>query len=91
MVLELARAGALTPEKVAELEAKVAKAVTATRAPATLRAYRSDWADFASWCEGLGAESLPAAPAVLAAYLSELAQPADGRPPGVHGVTLYKI
>jgi integrase len=31
------------------------------------------------WCRTLGVEALPAAPDVLAAYLSELAQPGDDR------------
>jgi len=81
MLLDLARAGTLSPARAAELEAKLARAVRATRAPATLRAYRSDWADFTLWCRTLGVEPLPALPEVLAAYLSELAQPGDDRAP----------
>lgn len=65
----------------AALEAKVARAVSSNRSPATIRAYRSDWADFAIWCDHLGVDPLPARPEVLAAYLSELAQPGDDRPP----------
>ena len=81
VMVDLARTGTLSPARAAELEAKLARAVAATRAPATLRAYRSDWADFTVWCRHLGVEPLPAAPEVLAAYLSELAQPGDDRPP----------
>ena len=81
VIVDLARTGRLSPARVAELEAKVARAVGATRAVATLRAYRADWADFTVWCQMLGVEPLPAAPAVLAAYLSELAQPGDDRRP----------
>lgn len=80
-LVDLARAGQLSPERAAELEAKVTRAMVATRAPATLRAYRADWADFTAWCTHLGAETLPAAPAVVAAYISELADPSDDRPP----------
>jgi site-specific recombinase XerD len=81
VIVELARTATLSPERAAELEAKLARAVAATRAPATLRAYRADWADFTIWCRTLGVAPLPAAPEVLAAYLSELAQPGDDRPP----------
>ena len=81
VTLDLARTGALNPARVADLEAKLSRAVRATRAPATLRAYRADWADFALWCQTLGADALPAAPEVLAAYLAELAQPGDDRTP----------
>lgn len=68
-------------ERLAALEAKVARAVTRSRAPATLRAYRSDWRDFALWCETIGVPALPAAPSVVAAYLAELAEPPDDRSP----------
>lgn len=81
VLLDLARTGQLSAERVMELEAKVARAVASTRAPATIRAYRSDWDDFTIWCSHLGADALPASPQVLAAYLSELAQPGDDRAP----------
>lgn len=68
-------------ERLAALEAKVARAVTRSRAPATLRAYRSDLLDFGVWCRALGLVSLPAAPATVAAYLAELAEPGDDRAP----------
>ncbi len=41
-------------------------------APATLRAYRSDWAHYAAWCERMGFVAVPAAPAVVGAYLASL-------------------
>jgi site-specific recombinase XerD len=44
------------------------------RAPATERAYASDWADFAAWCTARGARSLPASPATVAAYVDEAAE-----------------
>ena len=41
--------------------------------PATLRAYRADWADFTAWCQGRGVSPLPAAPNTVADYLASLA------------------
>ena len=46
LVSDPARA-AVVAERLHALEAKVAAAVVRRRAPATLRAYRSDWRDFA--------------------------------------------
>ncbi len=43
-------------------------------APATLRAYRADWAHYAAWCDGAGVIPLPAAPKVVAAYLATMTQ-----------------
>jgi site-specific recombinase XerD len=43
------------------------------KSAATRRAYRSDWRHFSTWCEGVGAVGLPAAPATVAAYLAHLA------------------
>ncbi len=68
-------------ERLAALEAKVARAVTQSRAASTMRAYRSDWTDFSLWCGGLGLDALPAAPATIAAYIAELADPGDDRSP----------
>ncbi len=75
-----ARAGT-SVQRLAELEAKVAEAVRASRAESTLDAYRSDWEDFTTWCATVGLASLPAAPATVAAYLAELADPPDDRAP----------
>src|SRR5664279_2246636 len=41
--------------------------------PATLRAYRADWAHFAAWCAEKGFVPVPAAPAIVGAYLGSLA------------------
>lgn len=38
--------------------------------PATLRAYRADWAHFCAWCRDAGWPALPAAPDTVAAYLA---------------------
>ncbi|MCL4116351.1 UNVERIFIED_CONTAM: hypothetical protein GTU68_007097 [Idotea baltica] len=78
--LEAVRAGA-SPERLAELEAKIAGAVRRSRSEATLAAYRSDWSDFETWCESLPLPCLPAEPGTVAAYLAELAEPDDDRAP----------
>lgn len=45
--------------------------IRAAKAPATLRAYRSDWRHFSDWCRQKGLSPLPAAPQTVALYLSE--------------------
>jgi hypothetical protein len=47
--------------------------IVASKAPATLRAYRADWADFTAWCADRGLSPLPAAPETVARYLTDLA------------------
>ncbi len=42
-------------------------------APATLRAYKADWAHYAGWCTAAGFVPVPAAPATVGAYLASLA------------------
>lgn len=44
-----------------------------SKAPNTIRAYRSDWADFSRWCGTHGVDAMPAAPETIAAYLTALA------------------
>lgn len=51
-----------TPEELAE----------AARAPATRRAYASDWRQFCAWAASQGLEPLPAAPAIVARYIATL-------------------
>ncbi|MBA2324344.1 MAG: site-specific integrase [Pseudonocardiales bacterium] len=48
--------------------------VEAARAPNTLRGYRSDWTEFTTWCATAGLTALPAAPATISTYLTELAR-----------------
>jgi|GEM_PF-6273100 len=43
-------------------------------APATLRAYGSDFASFDRWCEGAGLSALPASPETVAAFVSHCAR-----------------
>lgn len=46
----------------------------AARAANTLRGYRSDWREFTAWCAQRNAEPLPAAPATVTGYLTNLAR-----------------
>jgi integrase len=56
----------------AALAAAQALAKQAT-SPATLRAYRADWSHFSAWCAEHGFAPVPAAPAIVGAYLASLA------------------
>lgn len=40
----------------------------------TLKAYRSDWAEFVAWCEARRLVALPASPETVARYIAELAE-----------------
>ena len=51
--------------------------LAASKAPRTVRAYRSDLADFEAWCAESGRAPLPADPATVADYIS--AQAEQGR------------
>ena len=53
------------------------KYLAAATSPATARAYRSDWAIFAAWCDQVGAESLPATPATVATFAAARADAGD--------------
>jgi integrase len=48
--------------------------VARASAAATLRAYQSDWRLFCAWCEESGYRALPATPAIVAAFLTLLAE-----------------
>ncbi len=48
--------------------------VAAARAPNTLRGYRSDWAEFTSWCATEHLTPLPADAATISGYLTTLAR-----------------
>jgi len=69
MVLEAVQHAALEA-----LAARAGEYVDAARAPATRRAYRSDWAKFTAWAESRGLATMPAAPATVALYLTDLAE-----------------
>jgi integrase len=53
---------------------KAARYIAMSKAENTLRAYRSDWAHFVTWCEQHVFVSMPAAPATVAMYISDLAE-----------------
>ncbi len=46
--------------------------IRASKAPATARAYGSDWRHFLAWCEARGVEALPASAGTVALYLASL-------------------
>ena len=58
------------PVDLSDLAARAAEFARSSRSAATERAYRSDWADFSSWCERAGLSPLPASPATVGAYFS---------------------
>jgi len=60
----------LAPDDRERVDGYVARA----SAEATLRAYQSDWRLFCAWCEENGYRSLPATPAIVAAFLTLLAE-----------------
>ena len=53
-----------------ELEKKAREYARASRAPSTISAYKSDFADFRRWCDDHQLTSLPAAPRTIALYLT---------------------
>ena len=57
--------------------ASVRRYVAAASAPATRKAYSSDWRQFELWCFGQGFEALPATPGMVAAYVADQAD--DGK------------
>ncbi len=62
-------AAALSPVVAAALD-RAGDYARASRAKATLRAYRTDWVAFEGWCRAHNLHPLPAAPAVVGAYLA---------------------
>jgi len=56
--------------RAAMLLAKSREYQDAADAPATLRAYRADYARFTDWCEQQGFASMPATPETVGAYLA---------------------
>lgn len=40
----------------------------------TVRAYKSDWADFSDWCRSRGVSSMPGSPETVANYLAHLSR-----------------
>ena len=63
--------------ELAQTASRARSYIDASRSPATLRAYRSDWAHFEAWCDEHNLVDLPAEPAVVAMYLTDLADSGD--------------
>ncbi|MDP9419478.1 MAG: tyrosine-type recombinase/integrase [Actinomycetota bacterium] len=57
-----------------QLAEQAGRYVDAAKAEATIRAYRSDWAEFSAWADHRGLVALPATPETVALYLVELAE-----------------
>ena len=72
--------GSLGPALEADAEA-ARRFAAASRSTATLRAYRSDWADFAAWCDGRSLTAMPATPETVSLYIASRAEagPDDAR------------
>jgi site-specific recombinase XerD len=68
-----ARASAAPPPALTDVLTSAAGYAADEKSAATRRAYRSDWAHFTRWCDGMGAEPLPALPQTVAGYLAHLA------------------
>src|SRR5687768_14840460 len=72
MTLVLAESSRWSPA-ILEMAGSAREYMDAARAPATLRAYRSDWHEFAGWCNEHGLEALPASPPTVVLYLADRA------------------
>lgn len=57
----------------AEIADRASEFVQHSKAANTVRAYRSDWTHFESWCKAHGQSSLPATPETVALYVTDLA------------------
>lgn len=67
----------MDPELVRELDASLRRLeayAAKSKAPATRRAYASDWADFHSWCVRYGRTPMPAAAETIGLYLGSIAE-----------------
>jgi integrase len=62
--------GSVLASELDQIEAQAAAFARAARAPATRRAYASDWADFTAWCRRAGLLALPATPRTVGSYLA---------------------
>lgn len=73
--------GTSTPDRLRDLDAKVAKAIGKSKSKATRDAYEADFEDFTHWCKKENLIPMPAASIDVARYLSDLAFPDDDRKP----------
>jgi integrase len=58
------------PAAVTTLDAQARTYLAHAKARNTLRAYRTDWADFTTWCDEQSLPALPATPETVARYLT---------------------
>lgn len=65
--------------------------ILASKAESTKRAYASDWKHFKAWCEGHNLAYLPALPATVVLYVTDLARPTDGSEPRKVATIIRKI
>ena len=65
--------GARLPAALAADAEAARRFAAAARSDATLRAYRSDWADFSAWCDDRGLAAMPAAPETVSLYIASRA------------------
>jgi site-specific recombinase XerD len=64
---------ALSPSPVQELIEQARVYVSRAKADSTVRAYRTDWQVFLTWCAEQGREALPASGETVALYVTDLA------------------
>lgn len=60
---------ATAAEDLAVLAGRAQEFAALAQAPATTRAYRSDWAHFSRWCDRMNLAAIPTTPGMVAAYL----------------------
>jgi hypothetical protein len=61
----------LVPGRLTSLEDEAAEYATHSLSESTLRAYRSDWKAFTTWCREHDLVALPAEPVTVAMHLSD--------------------
>jgi site-specific recombinase XerD len=70
---DLNRVTEFREEKVIGSQADMAAYARQSKAESTRRAYASDWADFAGWCQGQGRAAMPTEAETVALYVTALA------------------
>lgn len=66
------RAVVLQQVDIANLAEQAHDYIARAKADNTLKAYRTDWADFTTWCEARGMKAMPAEASTVALYLTAL-------------------
>ena len=70
-------------------QARIASAAADARAASTRRTCAGQWTRFEAWCRARGADDLPAAPVLVAAYLTERAETARTSTVRVAAAAMY--